>query len=203
MSLYPEDDDKAIDRINEKFLESQIKKTDIDPGLNILHDNPTLEEREAGKKREAVFGLIDDVKAQREDIDKIMSAIPQLIEKINVISGVMDKQTDAINTLIKGGVSSGIPAGAGMDFDKLEVIGGLVDKLADVYTKIKGGSNAAPQLISQELINEKMQKNFMDNLETGEAITDFIKSSLKKNVTKKIINSSLADIGAFENHEPA
>ena len=49
-----------------------------------------------------------------------------------------------------------------------------------------------------------MKQSFFDNLDTGEAITKFIKESLKKRVTKDIINTSLKDIGtASVEHGPA
>ena len=49
-----------------------------------------------------------------------------------------------------------------------------------------------------------MKKTFFDNLETGETINDFIKNSLKKTVTKNVINVSLKDIGRQTpiQHEP-
>ena len=44
-----------------------------------------------------------------------------------------------------------------------------------------------------------MVETFMDNLETGESINNFIKDSLKKSVTKNVINSSLKEIGSTAN----
>ena len=44
-----------------------------------------------------------------------------------------------------------------------------------------------------------MKQTFFDNLETGESINNFIKNSLKKSVTKSVINTSLKDIGQSNN----
>ncbi len=157
----------------------------------------SIEDRVTEKKRDAILNLINDVTAQREDIDKIMSAIPQILDKVNILAGTVDKQSEAINILIKGGGATATPGAAGgMDLDKVEAISGILEKVADVYTKIKGGNqNTQAPLISQELINEKMQKAFMDDLNTGESIRSFITDSLKRKATRDIVKSSLSTMG--------
>jgi len=46
-----------------------------------------------------------------------------------------------------------------------------------------------------------MVESFMEDLDTGKSISNFIKTSLKKTATRQIINTSLKDIGNDE-HAP-
>lgn len=171
------------------------------PDINSVKNLPPLsdyeDKAEVERKRQAVLNLVNDVKSQREDIDKINSAMNAIVEKLQQFGTVIDAQTKAINTLGQGGTHS---QGMGGLTELLQ--SPLGEKLMDKL--LPSENNAPAPLIDQNMINEKMKQSFLDNLATGESITNFIKDSLKKNVTKKIINSSLAEIGKQgEEHGPA
>ena len=87
--------------------------------------------------------------------------------------------------------------------EKIEALSQLIQPLTEAYKLFKGtNENTVQPLISQEVINEKMKQNFFDNIETGESINNFIKTALKKNMTKSIINTALKDIGQTVEHGP-
>lgn len=198
MSLYPEDDDN-YDKINKEHQQRVLnsQKSNVDPNLNIQHNNPSIEEREAQQKRNAVLSLVNDVKSQREDIDKITNIVTYLAEQMQKFASVIDQQTAAINSL---GRAPPAQAGAGMSQIGELLNSPLGEKLLN---KLLPEDNHAPPLIDNSMIQEKMKQTFFDNLETGESINNFIKNSLKKSVTKNVINTSLAEIGRASNeHEP-
>ena len=201
--------DVAIPEIPDPKEGTEVKPGTIAEELT-SQSGASIEERTQDKKRDAVLNLIQDVTAQREDIDKVMTAIPELINKMNQLAGMVDKQSEAINVLIKGGGASGNPAapgGTGLDLDKVEVIGNILEKVGDIYTKVKGGGQGPAQvpLITQEVINEKMTNAFMNDLETGESIRSFITDSLKRTATRKIVKDSLSGLGGLgaSEHGPA
>jgi len=168
------------------------------------------EENPQDDKRSAVLNLIQDVKTQREDIDKIMGGVNQIADKLTQIGAVVDAQTKIINQLTQGGSVEQTPGNPGAPNQQgieslLKILESpLGDKLLNKIIPNEQTPGPAP-LISNEDLQQKMKDSFFDNLETGESITKFIKDSLKKNVTKKIINSSLADITRTEPdpHGPA
>jgi len=90
------------------------------------------------------------------------------------------------------------------NMDKFTMIGNLIEKSGPLLDKLFPKGNS-PALIDNETIVKEMKDTFFDNLDTGKSINRFIKDSLKKRVTKDIINTSLADIGKANEitHEPA
>ena len=150
---------------------------------------------EDDRRKKIAQGIIAELGNHTNEIDSIKQAIKTMSEQMNQL-------TQAFNQLANGTPQGQTQLGPakGLNMESIEVIGNLIEKGTAAYKSLKG---EAPQasLIDQNMINEKMVKGFMDNLETGEAITNFIKQSLKKNVTKQIINTSLADMGK-DDHQP-
>jgi len=154
---------------------SQASKSDIS----------TPEEDSIKQKQGAVLNLVQDVQTQREDIDKINANINYLAEKLQEVLNAIqnpkqtgDKQTSGLIDL------ANTPLG---------------EKLLD---RLLPAENVSSALIDNKTIEERMKKTFFDNLDTGESINDFIKNSLKKSVTKNVINTSLKDIGNQTPHGP-
>ena len=180
----------------------QAEKDAKGPNPN-YKETPSLEQREAEKKREAVLNLVGDVKRQGEDIDRLNQSMTYVAEQMQKIAATVDKQTEAINMMLKGGAVAPEPGKGGIDMNQIGAVGDLIDKLATVYKTVKGEPQGAPPLISNEQIQQKMVKAFNDDLETGESIRKFISDSLKRKATKDIVNSSLSNIGGPDFHGPA
>jgi len=180
-----------VQTANETNEELNHPKSAIDPNLNLQHENPTIEERTADKKRDAVLNLIEDVTTQRQDIDKLNQSMSYIADKITQIAQVIDNQNKVLNQLSGG---QAIPTtGNNVKGQLSDLINSpLGEKLMN---KLMPDTTAAAPLIDQQMINDKMKASFLSNLETGESINEFIKNAMKKSVTKTIINTSLKDIG--------
>ncbi len=144
-------------------------------------------------KRDAVLNLVNDVKTQREDIDKLNQSMAYLIDKMDKVITVLDSQSK----ILSNNKVEGQPNTNNFDVINQFLNSPVGEKIASKFFP----ENTAPALISQEVINEKMQKAFMDDLDTGESIRKFISDSLKRKATKEIVNTSLGNIGK-EVHEP-
>ncbi len=146
--------------------------------------------------------MVDDVKQQRQEIDKLNQSMTYLAEKTQEIAAATDK----IIKLINGGQirqEGGAPYAPPQEqAANIQMLGNLAEQLAPIWKMIRGNQEGPAPLIDQNMINEKMKESFMGNLETGESINKFIKDSLKKSVTRTIINSSLKDIGNSNNADP-
>ena len=82
------------------------------------------------------------------------------------------------------------------DISKLEVLGNILDKAAEAYTKYKSATNPSPTtIIDPEVINEHLKKSMLGNFEVGEALTE----TLKSKVTGKAMSKIVTDI---IKHEP-
>jgi len=137
------------------------------------------------------------VTQQREEIDQLNTSMKYLAEKMSDIAKVIDGQSKILNNLNPNAKPTDNTQ------DKFMMIGELIEKSAPLLDKLFP-KNEAPSLIDNNIIADKMKQTFFDNLETGESINNFIKASLKKAVTKNVINTSLADIGKETiSHEPA
>lgn len=149
--------------------------------------------------KEALFAIIQDSRQLREEIDSIKIGMTQLMQKLDEIITVQNKTSQ-----ILGGAqqqTQEMPAGTG----NLIALKDILDsKLGDKLLEKLFPTSSAPtqSLISQEVINEKMTRAFMDDLDTGESIRKFISDSLKKRATKEIVNQSLGSIGKEITHEP-
>jgi len=147
------------------------------------------------EKRDAVLNLVNDVKTQREDIDKLNQSMEYVVKKMDQVITVVDAQSKILS-------SGKVEGQQTQQRNNLEMLNqffnsSVGEKIASKFFP----ENSAPALISQEVINEKMQKAFMDDLDTGESIRKFISDSLKRKATKEIVNTSLGNIGK-EVHEP-
>ena len=137
------------------------------------------------------------INQQREEIDQINTSLKYLAEKMGEMAKVIDAQSKALNNL------NPAVQQAPNQSSKLEEMANLAEKFSPLIDKFFPQNTAVP-LIDNQVIQDKMKQSFFDNLDTGEAITKFIKESLKKRVTKDIINTSLKDIGTTSvEHGPA
>jgi len=137
------------------------------------------------------------VTQQREEIDKLNTSVTYLAEKMGQMATILDNQSKILNNLNPNAT----PQDDSMD--KFTMIGNLIEKSGPLLDKLFPKNNS-PALIDNETIAREMKDTFFDNLDTGKSINKFIKDSLKKRVTKDIINTSLADIGKANEtiHEP-
>ena len=199
---------KGPDELNKDNLKNWPKDNlDLGPGpqkdFSLKSSISSLtQDKQTEDKRSAVLRLVDDVNQQRQEIDKLNQSMSYLAEKTQEIAGATDK----IIKLINGGQLR--QEGGAPQQDQaanIQMLGNLAEQLAPIWKMIKGNAEGPAPLIDQEMINTKMKESFMGNLETGESINKFIKDSLKKSVTRTIINSSLKDIGNSNNeqHGPA
>jgi len=142
------------------------------------------------------------VTQQREEIDKLNTSVNYVVEKLGEFGKILDGQSKILNSLNPNATPNAAPQNDQMD--KFTLIGNIIEKSGPLLDKLFP-KNQTSSLIDQDTINKKMVENFYDNLDTGESINKFIKESLKKRVTKDIINTSLADIGKSNEvtHEPA
>ena len=189
-----------IEKINNEY-DAHIQeknKSDISPGLNINHQVQGEEEKKREKLRELSEALgIDE---HRKEIDKLNSSVTYIADELTKTNSAINTIAQALSTG-QAPPSVSTPQSTGMDIEKLEVVGNLLEKVMGMYGQYKqmGQPQGPAPLIDQSIINQKMQQTFFDNLETGESINNFIKDSLKKTVTKKVINSSLSEIGKANN----
>lgn len=136
--------------------------------------------------------IILDLGNQRTDIDAVKLAVQQIAQQVNQI-------TQAMNQIVNSNPNSETPKALNME--TITALGELAEKGMQAYKQFKGEPPAAAPLIDQAFINKRMVQSFMDDLDTGTSITNFIKDSLKKKVTKEVINSSLSDMGK-DTHAP-
>jgi len=179
MTTNPNDKD-AISRDYSKAASSNITSTDEDQ-----------------TKLKALSDMLG-VTQQREEIDKLNTSMTYLAQKMGDIAQILDGQSKILNNLNPNATPQN------PQIDKFTMIGELIEKSGPLLDKLFP-KNDSPALIDNETIHKKMRDTFFDNLDTGESINKFIKDSLKKRVTKDIINTSLADIGKSNEitHEPA
>jgi len=153
-----------------------------------------IPERVQEKKREAVLNLVQDVTAQREDIDKLNTSVRYIADKLTEMATVIDNQTKVLNSISQGAQTS-----TKNQFSELlnsDLGSKLIDKL------LPSDKTSETPLISQEDIKNEMVTSFMDNLNTGKAINNFVKDALKKKVTRTVVNDTLSELGKTE-HGPA
>src|SRR3990167_5060605 len=156
---------------------------------------------EEQKKRDYLIKLSESlgVTQIREEVDKLNTSVSYIAEK-------MSEDRNSINEILgilKNPTGTTIPSEKINPMEKIEALSQLIQPLTEAYKLFKGtNENTVQPLISQEMINEKMTRNFMDVIETGESINNFIKTALKKNMTKSIINTALKDIGGAVEHGP-
>ena len=107
---------------------------------------------------------------------------------------VIDNQTKVLNSISQGAQTS-----TKNQFSELlnsDLGSKLIDKL------LPSDKTSETPLISQEDIKNEMVTSFMDNLNTGKAINNFVKDALKKKVTRTVVNDTLSELGKTE-HGPA
>lgn len=159
-------------------------------------------DNDKSEAKEALFAIIQDSRQLREEIDSIKIGMQQLMTKLEEIISVQNKTSQILGGAAQQAQGQEMPASTG----NLIALKDILDsKLGDKLLEKLFPTNSAPtqSLISQEVINEKMTRAFMDDLDTGESIRKFISDSLKKRATKEIVNQSLGSIGKEITHEPA
>lgn len=184
------------DEIN-KINEQNRKFNDPSPGNQSRAAFSNIKTTEEDNRRSIAEGIIQDLGNQRQEIDSIKEMIKLLLDEQNGIKTALNQITQALNTTVKDGGQ--LPT-KGLNMDTIAALGDLAEKGVEVYKTLKG-TPAQTSLIDQDFINKRMVESFMDDLETGKSITTFIKDSLKKKVTREVINTSLADMGK-DTHAP-
>ena len=207
-SPFPSDDetvDHTVEKINEEYREYQEEQQTPPPPQTM--GNSSMDKIKKLSRQLGVDRL-------GEDVDRVSQDIIQMKSSIDQLSQSQQQMIDAMNGLITqinggGGASSPQqpPANgiSNMTPENIQSLVSVIDGLVDTWKKVKGNdAPAAPQpLISQQIINDKMQQAFFDNLETGESINNFVKNALKKRTTQTIMNTALNDIGKGDTiHEP-
>ena len=190
-----EDEHDYVEEINADYAKriEEKNKPDVEKGFSIGNSSLDVKKQEEEQKREYLFKLSNalGITQHREEIDKLNTSVTYIAERM-----AEDRQSiNEILGILKNPTGAAIQTEKADPMQKIEALSQLIQPLAEAYKLFKGDSQAPQPLISQEIINEKMTKTFFDNLETGESINDFIKSSLKKTVTRKIVNQALSEIG--------
>ena len=196
-----EEQDDQIARINKEYndLHEEQTKPNVMPGWKPPSENPIesepTQDNTVEEKRSAVLRLIADQKAQREDIDRLNQSVTYIAEKLPDMANTLDKVVNHINNGNSGAQSSAPSGNQGVD--PKAFLGELLQSPIGerILDKLMPAENTQVPLIDNATIQEEMKQNFFDNLNTGKSINNFIKDSLKKTVTKKIINTSLGEIG--------
>ena len=203
--MYESGDENKIDEVIQKNNlevkareeEAERKRLDTIHQMEINRKNADEEQ----KKRDYLIKLSESlgVTQIREEVDKLNTSVSYIAEK-------MSEDRNSINEILgilKNPTGTTIPSEKINPMEKIEALSQLIQPLTEAYKLFKGtNENTVQPLISQEVINEKMKQNFFDNIETGESINNFIKTALKKNMTKSIINTALKDIGQTVEHGP-
>lgn len=150
--------------------------------------------------KSAVLGLVNDVNQQREEIDR-------LNESMRYIADELQKTNTAVNKIwehIQGNNTNSSTAITpnGQQQPNIESLANVLEKISPVLDRIWPKNEGPQPLISQEVINTKMQQAFFDNLDTGESINNYVKNTLKKKVTQKVINESFKEIGQAGGLDP-
>ncbi len=189
------------DEIKKLNDENDRQDNEVSPGNQSQANNSKITHPDEDGKNMAQQ-IIADLSNQRADIDKNIQMTLGLVDELNKTNTLLNQIAQVLNqrgqTQAPNGNEEVQPP---VNLEAIGQIGDVLEKLVSAYKNFKGSPNTAPSLIDQDFINEKMKQSFLDNLQTGEAITTFIKDSLKKKVTKEVINTSLADMGN-DSHAP-
>lgn len=185
---------KDIERLN---AENRRQNEEVSPGDQSQAKFSNIKSNEEDNRQGMAEKIILDLGNQRQDIDSNKEMMKLMIDEINGIKTALNQITQVLNSTAQG---TGQPPAKGLNMETISALGDLAEKGVEVYKSLKG-SPAPTALIDQDFINKRMVQSFMDDLDTGTSITNFIKDSLKKKVTKEVINSSLADMGK-DTHAP-
>jgi uncharacterized protein YidB (DUF937 family) len=192
-----------------------------DDAVKAANEYAEKQRTEAAKRQAETLAQMEknqeELRKKQEQLSKLSEALginemrhklDQQDQSITYLASRMDDIVTAINNLaanMQTPAASKLADNTGIDpAMKMQIIQDTLPRIVDkVISKIFPDTQAvaAPQLISQDLINEKMTKAFMDDLETGESIRKFISDTLKKKATQTIVKQSLGNMGMPE-HEP-
>lgn len=201
-------EDEAPDIVEQINIENEKRNAEAElTRLKTIHqmelnrENAKNTQDEEQKKREYLIKLSDSlgVTQLREETDKLNTSVRYIAER-------MQEDRTSINEILqilKNPTGNSIEIAKADPMQKLESLSQIIGPIMEAYKTFKGTDvqQEAP-LIDGSIIREKMVKTFYDNLETGESINDFIKNSLKKTVTRKIVNQALSEIGSGVEHGP-
>lgn len=180
-----------------KRLEEEKKQNG--PPDNYTPLPPVKEYTEKNEKESAVMRLIQDVKTSREDIDRLNESVTYIAEKLPLFSDAIDKLSQSVNQLLQNNGQA--PQGQTQNMLGELLQSDLGSKLLDRL--LPNEQQGEPPLISQADIKNEMLSSYMDNLNTGKAINNFVKDALKKKVTREVVNSTLSELGKPDIHGPA
>ena len=191
--IHMNDDIENLNKENEKI------NNYVSPGNQSKAAFSNITTPDEDKRMSVAQGIIEDQARQSEDIDVIKKTITEMGNRVNQL-------TQVINQLVNGqsvqtqGATAQTPQ-QGLNMESISQLGDLLEKGITAYKSFKGNSDAPQPLIDQNMINERMKQSFLDELDTGASITRFIKDSLKKKVTREVINTSFKDMGNAA-HDP-
>jgi len=150
---------------------------------------------EDAKKKSMAEGIILELGNHTNEIDSIKQAITMIGEQMNQLTAAVNQMGQSIQGNPVVSTPNGQPPAQGLNMETIGMIGDLVEKGIGAYKSLKGDPQGPAPLIDQNFINERMKQSFLDDLDTGTSITNFIKDSLKKKVTKEVINTTFKDMG--------
>jgi len=185
------------DDIEKLNAENRRQNEEVSQGDQSQAKFSKITTNEQDNKRSIAEGIIQELGNHTQEIDSIKEMIKIVLDEQNGMKTAINQLTETLNGTVQGNPQNPVK---GLNIDTIAALGDLAEKGVQVYKTLKG----APQqtsLIDQEFINKRMVESFMDDLDTGKSITTFIKDSLKKKVTREVINTSLADMGK-DTHAP-
>lgn len=149
---------------------------------------PLEEIKEKEEKRNAVLGLVNDVKSQREDINRLNESMEFLATKMGEMSTVINQMAQGMQ--------------APTNQDNKAMLGDLLnsDLGSKLMDKLLPQEAPAPSFIDQNYINEQVKQSVMSNFEIGDALVKNLKSKL----VNKAVSASVSDaLKETEAHGPA
>ena len=167
--------------------------------------NPTVEEskplenNQAGDLKKLSSALGND--QMREDIDALKQSVTYIADKMNEFGTAINGLNSVLSEKVQVGdiPASQIPANAQNEKFKtlLELMHTPIgEKLLNRLDPPPSQTpNPMANILDPSFIVKKMQESFLDDLNTGTSIRQYIQDALKKKATKSIVNQSLANIG--------
>ena len=192
-SIHMNDDIENLNKENEKV------NNYVSPGNQSRAAFSNITTPDEDKRMSVAQGIIEDQARQSEDIDVIKKTVTEMGNQINQIVQVLNQPQNNQSVQTQGATVQGQQQG--LNIESITQLGDLLEKGITAYKSFKGNSDSPQPLIDQNMINERMKQSFMDELDTGASITRFIKDSLKKKVTREVINTSFKDMGT-DAHAP-
>lgn len=177
-----------IDKINE--INRKIDNPEKSKGDQSRAAFSNITTNEEDKKIGTAQRIIQDLGNQRADIDEIKSAIKQIAERINQITGVMNKTSN-------GTLPTQNQEGKGLNMETISAIGELFEKGAQAYKSLKGGQESSVDMFTQTIVDRSKQEA-MQSLD----IVSLINQKVKKTLVNDIAGDLASHIIEKDTHAP-